>query len=48
VDAEGIPALTVADGLLVLDRVQPVGKKPMTGAAYLRGARDYAAMTIRD
>jgi methionyl-tRNA formyltransferase len=37
----GLPALGTADGLLVLDEMQPAGKKPMSGAEFLRGARDW-------
>jgi methionyl-tRNA formyltransferase len=40
------PAITTTDGLLVLDRVQPVGKKPMTGEAFLRGNRAFLGSTI--
>jgi methionyl-tRNA formyltransferase len=40
------PAITTTDGLLVLDRVQPVGKKPMPGEAFLRGNRDFLGSTI--
>jgi methionyl-tRNA formyltransferase len=36
------PALATAKGLLVLDDVQPEGKKSMPGAAFLAGARDWA------
>lgn len=39
---EGAPALVSADGILVLDEVQPAGKKSMQGAEFLRGARDWA------
>lgn len=39
----GLPALVTSQGLLVLDEVQPAGKKPMQGADFLRGARDWAA-----
>lgn len=35
------PALGTAQGLLVLDEVQPAGKKPMPGQVFLRGARDW-------
>jgi methionyl-tRNA formyltransferase len=38
----GRPAIGTADGLLVLDEVQPAGRKPMTGAEFLHGARDWA------
>lgn len=37
----GLPALHAADALLVLDEVQPAGKKPMPGKAFLSGARDW-------
>ena len=36
---EGLPALGATSGCLVLDEVQPPGKKPMTGRDFLRGAR---------
>lgn len=39
---EGLPAWGTAQGLLVLDEVQPAGKKPMGGAVFLRGARQWA------
>lgn len=37
----GLPAVGTAKGLLVLDEVQPPGKKPMGGRAFLAGARDW-------
>ncbi len=40
---KGWPAVGTGDGLLVLDRVQPPGKRPMPGDAFLRGARDWVA-----
>lgn len=36
---QGLPAIAAADGLLVLDEVQPAGKKSMPGNAFLQGAR---------
>ena len=33
------PALATTDGRLVLDAVTPPGRRPMTGADYLRGRR---------
>jgi methionyl-tRNA formyltransferase len=39
---DGLPAISAADGWLVLDEVQPAGKKPMPGDIFLRGARDWA------
>jgi methionyl-tRNA formyltransferase len=35
-----VPALVTADGRLVLERVIPGGRRPMTGAEYLRGRPD--------
>ncbi|GAB4504571.1 MAG: methionyl-tRNA formyltransferase [Anaerolineales bacterium] len=39
---EGRPALGCGEGILVLEEVQPAGKKPMPGKAFLAGARDWA------
>ncbi len=39
----GCPALGTGAGVLVLEEVQPAGKKPMPGKAFLAGARDWAA-----
>jgi methionyl-tRNA formyltransferase len=36
-----LPAVGTAEGLLVLDQVQPGGKKSMAGDVFLRGARDW-------
>lgn len=36
------PAVATGEGLLVLDVLQPAGKKPMSGKAYLAGARNWA------
>ncbi len=38
---EGRPAIMSADGALVLDEVQPAGKKAMPGKSFLSGARDW-------
>jgi methionyl-tRNA formyltransferase len=38
---ESLPAVATGDGFLVLDEVQPAGKKPMAGSAFLSGARDW-------
>ena len=35
------PAVGARDGLLVLEEVQPAGKKPMAGKAFLAGARQW-------
>ena len=40
---EGKPAIGAGEGVLVLDEVQPAGKKPMPGEVFLRGARGWAA-----
>ncbi len=39
--AGGYPAIAVQDGLLVLKEVQPAGKKPMSGKAFLSGYRSW-------
>jgi len=39
---DGLPAIGTADGLLAFDELQPAGKKPMPGKAFLTGARDWA------
>lgn len=38
---EGLPAIYTADGLLVLDELQPAGKKAQAGDVFLLGARDW-------
>jgi len=38
----GIPAVQTADGLLILEEIQPAGKKPMPGKIFLQGARNWA------
>lgn len=37
----GAPAVTTAEGLLSLDVIQPAGKTEMSGADFLRGAKDF-------
>jgi methionyl-tRNA formyltransferase len=39
---EGRPAVMCADAALVLEEVQPAGKKPMDGKSFLAGARDWS------
>jgi len=39
--SEGLPAIGTSEGLLILDQVQPAGKKVMPGEIFLRGARDW-------
>lgn len=38
---QGKPAIATGCGLLVLDEVQPAGKRSMSGEEFLRGARDW-------
>ncbi len=38
---DGNPALGTGNGSLILDKVQPAGKKVMSGKAFLLGARDW-------
>jgi methionyl-tRNA formyltransferase len=40
---EGQPAMGTGNGLLILDEVQPEGRKPMDARAFLIGARSWAA-----
>jgi methionyl-tRNA formyltransferase len=40
---DGCPALGTGEGILILDEVQPAGKKPMPGKAFLAGARDWVS-----
>jgi methionyl-tRNA formyltransferase len=39
---QGQPAVGAGGGLLMLDEVQPAGKKPMNGKSFLAGARNWA------
>ena len=38
---EGRPAVQSAEGVLILDEVQPAGKKVMSGRSFLAGAREW-------
>jgi methionyl-tRNA formyltransferase len=38
---QGLPAFAATDGLLVLDEMQPAGKKSMPGKVFLQGARNW-------
>lgn len=40
---DGQPAVAAAEGALVLDKVQPAGKKPMDSRAFLLGKRNWAS-----
>jgi methionyl-tRNA formyltransferase len=39
---QGMPAIQSGAGLLILEEVQPAGKKPMPGRVFLQGARNWA------
>lgn len=39
---EGHPAVGTSDGILILEEVQPAGKKSMPGKAFLAGGREWA------
>jgi methionyl-tRNA formyltransferase len=43
--AGGLPAVVCGQGWLVLDEVQPAGKKAMPGEVFLRGARQWLETT---
>ncbi len=43
---QGLPAVGCAAGLLLLEELQPAGKKPMPGGDFLRGARDWAGVSL--
>jgi methionyl-tRNA formyltransferase len=38
---DGFPAVITSEGLLVLDQLQPAGKKSMPGTVFLQGARNW-------
>jgi methionyl-tRNA formyltransferase len=42
------PAVGAGDGILILEEVQPAGKKPMSGKAFLSGARQWAERMSQD
>jgi methionyl-tRNA formyltransferase len=37
----GVPAVGTSKGILLLDQVQPAGKKSMSGKSFLAGGRDW-------
>ena len=39
---DGLPAVATSEGVLLLEEVQPAGKKSMPGKAFLAGARNWA------
>lgn len=45
-EVDGFPALAARRGLLVLDQVQPPGRKSMPGDAFLRGAPSFLQSTV--
>jgi methionyl-tRNA formyltransferase len=40
------PAIQTANGTLILQEVQPAGRKPMAGDVFLRGAKDFAGKIV--
>ncbi|MBI4134111.1 MAG: methionyl-tRNA formyltransferase [Candidatus Terrybacteria bacterium] len=46
-DSQGFPLIRAGDGALLLQRVQPEGKAPMEGNAFLRGHRDLIGQQLR-
>jgi len=38
---EGLPAVVTGEGILIIDELQPAGKKPMPGSIFLQGAREW-------
>ena len=47
VESSRFPAIHTADGLLVLRKVQPAGKRPMAGDEFLRGAKDFPGQILK-
>lgn len=45
-EAGRTPAVGTGSGLLVLDEVQPAGKKPMSGQAFAQGARQFVGSNL--
>ncbi|MGA9531215.1 MAG: methionyl-tRNA formyltransferase [Anaerolineales bacterium] len=43
---ENEPAIQTSEGLLVLDKVQPAGSRPMAGSDFLNGAQDFAGDSV--
>jgi len=39
---DGLPAVGTADGILILEEIQPAGKKSMPGKAFVAGARSWS------
>jgi methionyl-tRNA formyltransferase len=47
VERSRFPAIHTADGLLVLRKVQPAGKRSMAGDEFLRGAKDFPGQILK-
>jgi methionyl-tRNA formyltransferase len=45
-ETDELPAVGAGGGLLVLDEVQPAGRKPMTGRAFLAGVRNWRSQVL--
>jgi methionyl-tRNA formyltransferase len=43
ITVQGWPAVGTSEGILILEEVQPAGKKAMPGKAFLAGAREWAS-----
>jgi methionyl-tRNA formyltransferase len=43
---ENAPAVATRKGVLVLDVVQPAGKREMSGEAFIRGAPDFVGSQL--
>jgi methionyl-tRNA formyltransferase len=41
VKIKGVPAIGTSEGILILDQVQPAGKKSMSGKSFLAGGRNW-------
>jgi methionyl-tRNA formyltransferase len=46
IQVDGQPAVGTLDGALVLDELQPAGRKPMLGASYLNGNPKFIGTTL--
>jgi methionyl-tRNA formyltransferase len=43
---DGQPAIGTSEGALVLEKIQPAGKKPMPGASYLNGNPNFVGSSL--
>jgi methionyl-tRNA formyltransferase len=46
INYEGRPAVGTGEGILILEKVQPAGKRTMSGSAYLHGSQSWTASKI--